>query len=154
MASIIYPIGKNYMAIGEPAASKALFCASYKTNLKALLLWEGGAYNPAHQYVSSVISGGLEMTGGSYARKTVSNVSVTVSGAYVYLTCDPITFSALPAGHTAVACVFYFNVGGVDANSFVFGYYDGGSYPNALPLATTGGDLVVTPNAQDGFLKY
>lgn len=146
MASQAYPKGKYHIAYGDAPLRPATYVH------KALLLWEGAAFNTTHEFVSDVISGGLEVSGGSYARQSLASRTLTVSGSNVIFTSNAMTFSALPSGHTIVAMVIYVDLGG-DSMNPVIAWYDGGSYPNDLPKETTGGDLVVTPHATDGWVK-
>lgn len=145
MACQWYPHGKYHVLHGDcPFDSPHFF--------HGLLLWEGGVFNPAHNYVSDVIAGSLEMSGGGYVRKMADTKTLTIVGSNVIFTSDPMTFLTLPIGHTAVALVIYCDLGG-DPQNPVLGFYDGGGYPNDLPKATTGGDLVCSPHAVDGWFK-
>lgn len=146
MASQAYPHGKYHIIRGDTPLDPSV------NNMHALLLWEGAAFNPSHEFVSDVIAGGLEVSGGSYARQALASDSLTIVGSNVVYTSSPMTFSALPTGHTIVAMVIYQDLGG-DSQNPVLAWYDGGSYPNDLPKDTTGGDLVVTPHATDGWIK-
>ena len=149
MACQWYPKGKlNYCK--SSATPHFMVGGAYVT--KALLLKQGAALDIADEFVSDVIAGSLEISGGSYARQGIT-ATVSLSGNYVVITSAAITFTALAAGDTVVAMVLYSDIGGGDSANPVIAWFDGGSYPNDLPKATTGGDLVVSPHAVDGWLK-
>lgn len=146
MAIAVYPEFKKYvMEAGVNWTTVGL--------IKVLLLKSGGFYSAAHKYISDVVAGGREMSGGSYARQTMSGRSVTISGGSVICDGDAVTFTSLPVGNTIVAAVLQAGNSGVDTTDRCAAYYDGGTAPNDLPKATTGGDLTVTPHATDGWLK-
>lgn len=149
----LYPYGKKYLCIGMPSTGAALFSSGNLTNARMLLLWEGGAFNPAHQFVSDVIAGSLEMNGGSYARQTPGGLAIGVGGDYVVIQGNPVTFTALPTGHQTIAAILYFNTGS-NSTSPVLAYYDGGVAPNDVPKDTNGGDLVVSPNLVQGWISF
>ena len=99
--SQLYPNGK--MVLRQGISGTNIFASGSLTLWRALLLWEGGQFNPTHQYVADVVSGGLEMSGGSYARQALASIQVAQSGSFSRFTSNPVTFLALPAGHTAIA---------------------------------------------------
>lgn len=147
--SQLYPYGKLMLRTG--VSGNPLFASGTLTLWRALLLWEGGQFNPTHRYVADVVAGSLEMSGGSYARQNLASVQAALIGSYTRFTSNPVTFSALPAGHTAVGMVLYFHTG-TDASDGVYAYIDGGTSP-AFPYTTTGADLIVSPNLVDGWDK-
>lgn len=148
--SQLYPNGK--MVLRQGISGTNIFASGSLTLWRALLLWEGGQFNPTHQYVADVVSGGLEMSGGSYARQALASIQVAQSGSFSRFTSNPVTFLALPAGHTAIAMVLYFHYSN-DAGDPVYAYIDGGTSPS-FPYTTTGADLVVSPNLVDGWEKF
>mgnify|MGYP003394066466 CR=1 FL=1 len=148
MAIQTYPKGKERCLIGVAKMDPTI-----SSVWKVILLREGGAFNPSHLTVADVVSGGFEMSGGSYARQSLVSMSLTISGTYVIWTSNSVTFTALPVGHTVVAAVLIYFGAGPDSSAYPVSFYDGGSYPNDLPKDTSGGDLVVTPHATDGWIK-
>ncbi len=143
-----YPNGKLKVLIGVAKMDPTIGSV-----WKVILLKEGGAFNPSHLTVADVISGGFEMSGGSYARQSLASQSLSISGNFVIWTSNPVTFTALPVGHTVVGAVLIYYGAGPDSSAYPVAYYDGGSYPNDLPKDTTGGDLVINPHGTDGWVK-
>jgi hypothetical protein len=121
--------------------------------VKGLLLKGGGFYSPSHKFIADVIAGGVEMSGGSYARYVIPSRTLTIVGGAVIADGDPAVFTALPAGNTIVALVLQGGNTGGDSTDRAAGYYDGGTAPNELPKATTGGDLTCNPHPTDGWMK-
>lgn len=108
--------------------------------IQCLLVTESYTYDNTDEDVAD-LSG--EVTGGSYARQTLSNVTITKSGATVTLDADDCTFSAVPDQAASVQgnAAIVFVDGASDADSTLIAFLD---HTN---LTFNGSDIQVQFNA-------
>lgn len=114
--------------------------------IKALLVTTSYAFNPATQYVSSVVA--AEVTVAGYSRQTLTTCARTVdtTAHRIKYTADDPGFGTLTAGETIGGLIVYKFVT-TDANSLLIGY---------LPLTptATAGAAVDVAFSSDGVFYY
>jgi hypothetical protein len=109
--------------------------------LKVLLVSDVDAADATDQYVSDIVAN--EVSNGSYARKTLSNVVISTAGTHaVRVDADDVTWTAL-TGVTIGAAYVYENTGS-DATAKLIARLDSTNF------TATGSDVVLVFNATDG----
>lgn len=126
------------------------------TVYRALLERSTSTYTPNkdHDFLDSFTTGsGVELSVSGYARVTAATKAVNIDDTNdrTEFTFDPIEFGALASGQTIKAIIIYVQTGGNDStpeDDVLVGYFDtmGGSL--ALPLATNGGTVTFTVDAE------
>ena len=118
------------------------------TDVRCLLLKSTYTYSAAHQYVSDVISGSIEISASGYSRQTLGSfVAPTAANPSVCDSTADITFSSLASGQTIGFVVFY-KYNAADASAEVLFCMDEDT-PTTYP--TNGGNFVVALNASGLF---
>jgi hypothetical protein len=132
MASKMYPKFLEYITDGNFDVSTA--------TIKTLLVTADHTYDDANEFVGDISTN--EVTGGSYARQTLTiSRSTDTSGDLVTFddSTDP-TFSAVPAqsGPTDIGGAIHYVEGTNDADSVLICFQD------STDLAANGSDIVLT----------
>lgn len=148
MAWVAYDNWKlNQMSGGEGTAAFVIDFDNASEDLRVLLLDTGTTIDRADITVANLIAGAsdTEVTGGSYARQTLSTVGVAVATNVVTVSSDAssagVTWAQNASGFASNAeyAVLYKHVG-ADASNPVIMYYDLGS---ASGYNITAGDLTL-----------
>lgn len=126
--------GVDTLKVGLAAASSPVYT------------WNGTSQG--HKFVSDFLAGSgagamTEVTGGSYARQTLTSVTCTTTGLVTTLTCATITWSAT-ANYSATYAFFYdSSVGAGDSTFPLICYWDFGGTVSVV----AGGNFTLTINA-------
>jgi hypothetical protein len=143
MANGVYT--KGAYLIGSAGANLA------SADLRCLLVKSTYTFDKAHNFVSDVVAGALEISVGGYARVALTTKTLTEDDANscAYLDADDVLFAALAAGQTVGGAVLY-KYNAADASAEVIAFYDVADTP------TNGGNITIqwaTPGANGGVLK-
>lgn len=119
----IYPLAVK--AIESKTIS--LTADTFKMGLCTAAAATWGATQEAYQYVSDVVAAYTEVTSGSYARQTLSGLTLTRTGANVVWTCtSPVSFGSSITLSAASGFVYDASVGSGDSSYPVIGIIDFG----------------------------
>jgi len=103
------------------------------STIKCLLLKSSApVFNPDHNFVADLVPGTNEITGGSYARLTLSSKTFAQVDASDWAEArnNELTFLAIAVGQTVGAAVVYREVTN-DADSVLVGHYELADTPGA-----------------------
>lgn len=128
MAAAIYPLAKQEMLKATVDLNGG--------NVKAAYVTSAYTYSAAHQFYSDltgVVASTANATGKTFTTGTFS--------------CSPVTATAVAAGSTIAAVVFYIDTGVVGTSKLIS--FD--DQATGEPLATNGSDITYTPNASGIF---
>lgn len=126
--------------------------------LRAMLERSTSTYSPDKDHDDrGDLTGFVEISVGSYARRTLANAAVNLNDAAdrVELDADDLAFGNLESGQTVKALVIYQQVGGDDStpnDDILVAYIDTDS-GGLLPAALAAAPFFVTVNAQ-GLIQF